>query len=115
MVNVHDYAHNLARALKESPENRAYQAARAKIKGNKAAEQMVADFHKKQLEIQTQALEGKEPTEEQKQALERLYNIIQTDPDVRDYLMAEQRLAVLLNDVQKIIADAIEVDIPLQQ
>ncbi|HEY8347754.1 MAG TPA: YlbF family regulator [Symbiobacteriaceae bacterium] len=114
MVNVYDYAHNLARALKECPENKAFQAARAKIKGKPAAEQMVADFHKKQLELQSQALQGKEPTEEQKEGLQRLYNIIQTDPDVREYLMAEQRLAVLLQDIQKIIADAIEADIPLK-
>lgn len=113
MVNVHDYAHNLARALKESPENRAFQAARAKIKGNKAAEQMLTDFHKKQLELQSLSLQGKEPTAEQKEALERLYNIIQTNLDVREYLMAEQRLGVLLQDVNKIIADAIDVDTSL--
>lgn len=108
MVNVHDYAHSLARALRESPENRAFQAARAKIKGNKAAEQMIADFHKKQLELQSMALQGKEPSAEQKEALERLYSVIHTDPDVREYLMAEHRLSVLLQDVNKIIADAIE-------
>lgn len=112
MVNVHDYAHSLARALKESPENRAFQAARSRIKGKAAAEKMVADFHQRQLELQSLALQGKEPSAEQKEGLERLYSIIQTDPDVRDFLMAEQRLGVLLNDVNKIIADAIEADTP---
>lgn len=111
MVNVYDYAHSLARALKEAPEYRAFQAARSRLKGKPAAEQMVKDFHKKQLELQTQAISGKEPTAEQKQALERLYAIVQGDVDVREYLMAEQRLGVILNDVYKILGEAIEVDL----
>lgn len=113
MVNVHDFAHSLARALRESPENRAFQAAKAKIKGRSAAEGMIADFHKKQLELQAQAMQGKEPSEEQKAALEQLYGVIQGDSDVREYLMAEQRLGVVLNDVNKIIAEAIEADAPM--
>lgn len=108
MINVHDYAHNLARALKECPENKAFQAAKAKIKGRESAERMIADFHQKQLELQSLALQGKEPPAEQQEALERLFGIIQGDPDVRDFIMAEQRLGVLLNDINKIIGEAIE-------
>lgn len=108
MINVHDYAHNLARALKESPEVRSLSVARAKINGNSAAEQMVADIHKRQLELQTYAMQGKEPPAEQQEALERLYGVIQGHADVRDYLMAEQRLGVLMNDIYKIIGNAID-------
>lgn len=111
MVNVYDYAHSLARALKECPEHKAFQAARGRLKGKPAAEQMVKDFHKKQLELQALALQGKEPTAGQKEALERLYAIIQGDVDVREYLMAEQRLSIILNDVYKILGEAIEVDL----
>jgi cell fate (sporulation/competence/biofilm development) regulator YlbF (YheA/YmcA/DUF963 family) len=113
MVNIHDFAHSLARALRDSPENKGFQAAKAKIKGKSGAERMIADFHKKQLELQTQAMQGKEPTQQQKDALEQLYGVIQGDPDVRDYLMAEQRLGVVLNDVNKIIAEAIDADVPM--
>ncbi|HYG57728.1 MAG TPA: YlbF family regulator [Symbiobacteriaceae bacterium] len=112
MVNVYDYAHSLARALKESQEYRAYQAARARIKAKPAAEEMVKDFHKKQLDLQALVLQGKEPSKEQKEALERLYGVIQGDADVRDYLAAEQRLSVILNDVYKILGEAIEVELP---
>lgn len=112
MVNVHDYAHSLARALKESPEHKAFQAARERIRGKAAAEQMVADFHKKQVELQTQALQGKEPTAEQKESLERLYGVLQGNPDVAAFLAAEQRLSVLLNDVYKILGDALDLDMP---
>lgn len=112
MVNVHDHAHTLARALKESAEYRAYAAAKARMKGNNTAEQMVADFHKKQLELQAQAVQGKEPTAEQKASLERLYGVIQGHSDARDFILAEQRLGVLLNDVYKIIGQAVDLEAP---
>jgi len=113
MINVHDYAHNLARALKGSPEVRSYSTAKAKIKGNSVAEQMIGDIHKRQLELQTLPMQGKEPSAEQKAALEGLYGVIQGHADVRDYLMAEQRLGVLMSDIYKIIGDAIELDLNL--
>lgn len=112
MVNVHDYAHNLARALKDAPEYQEYQTAKSKIKGKSTAEKMVADFHKKQLELQSVLLQGKEPSAEQQEALQRLYGIIQGDADVREYLAAEQRLGTLLNDIYKIIGEAVDFDLP---
>lgn len=114
MVNVHDYAHSLARALKESPEHRAFQDARTRIKGKASAEKMIADFHQKQVDLQSQALQGKEPTEQQKQALQQLYAVISGDPDAAQYLMAEQRLTILLNDIYKIIGDALDIPAPGQ-
>ncbi len=112
MVNVYDHAHSLARALKESQEYRSFQAAREKIKGKPAAEKMIADFHKRQMELQTQVLQGKELTPEQKEGLERLYSVLVQDLDIRDYLVAEQRLGTLLSDVYKIIGEAVDVDLP---
>ncbi|MBY6274660.1 MAG: hypothetical protein CWE10_00355 [Symbiobacterium thermophilum] len=112
MVNVYDHAHSLARALKESQEYKSFQAAREKIKGKPAAEQMIADFHKRQMELQAEVLQGKELTQEQKEGLERLYNVLIQDLDIRDYLMAEQRLGTLLSDVYKIIGEAVDVDLP---
>jgi len=110
MVNVHDYAHNLARALKDSPEVRSFATAKAKIKGNQTAEQMVGDIHKRQLDLQTLAMQGKEPSPQQKEALEQLFAVVQGHSDVRDYLMAEQRLGILMNDIYKIIGGAIDLD-----
>lgn len=111
MINVHDYAHSLARALKDSPEYKAFQGAKQRVKGNATAESMIADFHKKQYEAQLVMMEGKELPAAQKEALERLYGVIQGHADVRDFLMAEQRLSVLLNDVFKIIGDAVELEL----
>jgi cell fate (sporulation/competence/biofilm development) regulator YlbF (YheA/YmcA/DUF963 family) len=110
MVNVYDYAHNLAKALKDSEESRAYQQALAKIKGRTALESMLRDFHQKQFELQAQIYEGKEPTSEQKGALERLYTVIAQNPDAAAFLSAEQRLGNLMNDIIKIVGEAVEME-----
>jgi cell fate (sporulation/competence/biofilm development) regulator YlbF (YheA/YmcA/DUF963 family) len=111
MVNIYDYAHNLARALKECPENQAFQAAREKIKAKPAVQNMIADLQRKRLELQAQAMEGKEPSKQQQEALERLFGIAQQDPDAREFLMAEQRFMVIMNDINKIIAEAIDPEL----
>lgn len=115
MVNVHDYAHSLARALRECPENKAFQAAKSRIKGKSAAENMIADFHKRQMELQAQVLQGKELTPEQQDGLQKLYAVLAQDADIRDYLMAEQRLGTLMGDVYKIVGEAVEMDLPFAQ
>lgn len=112
MVNVYDYAHSLARALKDSEEYKAFQSARDRLKSRPAAEEMVRDFHKKQLDLQTLIYQGKEPSREQKEALERLAAIVQGDSVARDFLLAEQRFGVIIQDVYKILGDAIDMDVP---
>ncbi len=111
MVNVHDYAHSLARALRDSPEHKALATARQRVKGNATAEQMIKDYHNKQLEMQAEVLQGKEPSQAQQEALQRLLTIIQGSADVRDYLQAEARLGTLLNDIYKILGEAVELDL----
>lgn len=112
MVNVHDYAHSLARALKQSGEYQGYAAAKRRLDSNQSAQQMVADFHKKQIELQAAILQGGKPSDAQQEALERLYTVIQGSADARDYLAAEQRLATILNDIYRIIGEAVDLQLP---
>lgn len=110
MVNVHDYAHNLARALKECPDYKLYAAARKKLESNAAGKKMVEDLHQRQMEVQASLLQGKEPSQQQQDAMQKLAATASSLPDVREYLMAEQRLGTLLNDVYKIISDAVDFE-----
>lgn len=110
MVNVYDYAHNLAKALKGSEEAQAYRQALSRIKGRSAVESMLRDFHQKQFELQAQVFQGKEPTESQKGALEKLYGVIAQNPEAAAFLMAEQRLGNLMNDIMKIVGEAVEME-----
>jgi cell fate (sporulation/competence/biofilm development) regulator YlbF (YheA/YmcA/DUF963 family) len=112
IMNVYDLAHNLARGLNTSPEYKNYQEALSKIKGDKEKENLLADFRKKQMEIQALQLMGKEVPKEKMDELHKAMEILSFHPVIKEYLEAEFRLGRVLSDVQKIIADAVELWYP---
>lgn len=106
-MNVYDKAHELARTLKVSPEVMEYKRALEKINGSETNKKMVEDFRKKQMEIYTLQMQGKEPSKEQKDGIENLYRIISLNPDVREYLEAEAKFSTIWQDILEIIGDAV--------
>lgn len=71
---------------------------------------MIRDIRTRQLEVQAMQLAGKEPDKEKEAQLERLYDLLTYHPAAREYLEAEYRLARLLGDVTRIIAEAVELE-----
>ena len=109
---IYDKAHELAKALKFSPEYRQFKEAREKIGHNQESQKILADFHTKQLEIQTMQMMGKEIPAEKMRELEKMSEILNYHPSVRDYLQAEYRLAQIMADIHKIIGEALDLEMP---
>lgn len=108
-MNVYDLTHNLARGLKASPEYKKYQEALCKIKGNKEKEELLLDLRKKQMEIQTLQMMGKEVPKEKMAELEKVSEILNFHPAIKEFLEAEYYLGRILADIQKIIAESVEL------
>lgn len=106
-MEVYDRAHELARALSRSEEYGDYRLAKAKLESNETNLEMLRDFRQRQLQLEMALLAGKEPEPSLRQALEESYRIISLNPSITAYLAAEERLARLLADIQKILFDAI--------
>ncbi|NLC10849.1 MAG: YlbF family regulator [Firmicutes bacterium] len=104
-MNVYDRAHALARAIKESPQLKKYQEAKERLDKDSAAKEMLTDFRKKQMEMQKQKLSGLEISEEQKERLSKLYEIINMNLTVKNFLGAENQLLVMVQDIYKIIGE----------
>lgn len=64
MMNGYDYAHNLANALKESPEYKEYSNAKKMVDSNRKDKAMFEDFKEKVIEIQMAEMIGQEIEEE---------------------------------------------------
>lgn len=109
-MNVYDKAHELARALKESKEFNDFKAAKENIEKDPKTKEMVYDFKKKQFELQTEHLSGKEPDKEKVANLHNLYNILVTNSDISKYFEAEYRFSQMISDVYKIIGEAVEMN-----
>jgi cell fate (sporulation/competence/biofilm development) regulator YlbF (YheA/YmcA/DUF963 family) len=109
---IYDKAHELANALKFSPEYRQFKEAKEKATRNPDAEKILNDFHLKQLEIQTMQMMGQEIPPEKMREYEKMGELLSMYPSLRDYLQAEFRLMQIMTDIQKILAQALEMELP---
>jgi cell fate (sporulation/competence/biofilm development) regulator YlbF (YheA/YmcA/DUF963 family) len=105
-MNVYDKAYELARALKDSPEAKEWAEANAALAGDPDAKRMLDDFRKRQMDAERAMLEGKELPQEEKDKLNKLYEVLLLHGGIRRVLDAERRLAQLWADTQKIVGEA---------
>lgn len=109
-MNPYDLAHQLARALKESQEYREYKQAKANMDLDDDKKKMIEDYRQKQMEIHKRQIMGEKVDEAEVQKLHYLFNILTMDDQIKYLVEAEMRLARLLNDIYKIIEDAIKLE-----
>lgn len=109
-MNVYDLAHELARALSQCPEYREFSRAKEELEKDIQAKNMLKDLRARQLEVEALKLSGK-PVEDAQKNLENLYNIVSYNSLLRQYLEAEAKFAVLMADIQGIIARAVGLDL----
>jgi cell fate (sporulation/competence/biofilm development) regulator YlbF (YheA/YmcA/DUF963 family) len=108
-MNVYDKVNELAKVLKTTPEVMEFKNANDKIKLNEANKKIVDNFREKQMEMYTLQMQGKEPTKEQLEITSSLWNIANSNSEVRDYFEAEMKFSRLWEDIMKILGDAVGI------
>ncbi len=106
-------AHQLAQEIRNSEEYRSFIDAKEILKNDEANYRIIRDFQMKQMEVQQAQLFGLDVSEEKMQEMERLYSLLSLNPDAREYLEAEFKISRLINDVQRIIGEAIIDALPI--
>ncbi|HHX93157.1 MAG TPA: YlbF family regulator [Clostridiales bacterium] len=110
MQNIHDVAHELARALKDSEQYRHYKEMKEKISQNEELTAMINDFQEKNMAIQTQQmLEGK-LSEEMMEQVQALYQIVMADPLAAQYIQSEVAFTQIVSDIYGIIGEVIRFE-----
>jgi cell fate (sporulation/competence/biofilm development) regulator YlbF (YheA/YmcA/DUF963 family) len=109
-MNVHDEAHNLARAIKESPEYKEYTRLKDDASRNEELAAMLNDFQAKQFEIQAKVVLGEEMNPELMEQIQSLSQVLMKDPLAFQYLQAMQRFSLLVNYVYSILGEVIKFD-----
>lgn len=105
-MNPHDAAHALVKALRESSDFKDLKTAQEALKADPSARNMLSDFRREQLNVEKQQFSGVEISKEQQEKLEKLYEVINMNMLVKNFLQAEYRVAVILQDIHKIIGEA---------
>ncbi len=97
----------LADSLVESNEYQKLVKARKSVESHQAAKVMLRDFHKKQMDLQQQQMEGKPVSENQADELRKLYEVLSINPYIRELFEAEFAFSGLMMEVQDIISKAL--------
>lgn len=73
---------------------------------------MIEDFRKLHVKMYQEKVSKGDVSEETKNEVTKFLGIIQLNPEVSNFIVAEQKFSILFDDVMKIINEAIGIDIP---
>lgn len=112
-MNPYDQAHALARALKESEEYAEYMRLKQVAYDDSTNKALLDEYKRLQFRMQARLASGENMPEEDLQRLQQIGALLQFNPDVSAYLMAEFRFQRMLSDIFKILADVAGVDLDM--
>ncbi|RCX17308.1 cell fate (sporulation/competence/biofilm development) regulator YlbF (YheA/YmcA/DUF963 family) [Fontibacillus phaseoli] len=107
-MNIYDKANELAKALKESTEVTEITAAMKLVDADPESKVMLENFRIRQNELQQQMMTGEMPSPEEMEKMEKLFEVLSMNLNIRRLFDAERRLSVIIQDVNKIITDSLQ-------
>jgi len=108
-MNVYDSAHNLSKAIKESDAYKDYANAKNNLESNKSLNESFMDFKKRESDLRASMIGGKKPDEKEIEELNKLFGVLSKDPLCSEYFRAEGLYRQLLDDLSKILAEAMQI------
>ena len=106
-MNVYDEAHGLARAIKESNEFREFDRMRKEVEQDADVSQMLGELQKLQIELQTAQMTGNQPDADMMSRMQSLSTMLATKPLAAKFMQTEAAFSVMMNDVFRIIGEAV--------
>lgn len=103
MPNIYDLAHGLAKGLKESEEFKTLKVAQEQMEAEETSKKMFNDFRQTQMDMQMKQMQGQEISQEEMEKANQLFETIKLNPAISSLLDSEQRLSVIIEDINKII------------
>jgi cell fate (sporulation/competence/biofilm development) regulator YlbF (YheA/YmcA/DUF963 family) len=107
IMSIHDKAHELAKAIKESTEVADITNAMKLVETDPEAKAMLDNFRNGQMELQQRMMSGDMPPQEEMEKMEKLFEVLNMNLGIRRLFDAERRLSVVIEDVNKIITESL--------
>ncbi len=105
---IHDKAHELVRALRQSREHAALLEAATALRQDPATLKMFLDFRRAELEYETKLMTGTDADPVEAERLNKRREIVFLNSLIRDYVEREIRFGTIFSDVQRIINGAVQ-------
>ncbi|MFD1886248.1 YlbF family regulator [Paenibacillus wenxiniae] len=107
MTNIYDKANELSSAIRNSKEVTDITAAMQLIEADPESKRMLDDFRARQIEVQQRMMSGDMPNPEEMEQMEKLFEVLNLNLNIRRLFDAEQRLSTIIEDINKIITDSL--------
>ncbi len=107
MTNIYDKANELSSAIRNSKEVADITAAMQLIEADPESKRMLDDFRARQIEVQQRMMSGDMPNPEEMEQMEKLFEVLNLNLNIRRLFDAEQRLSTIIEDINKIITDSL--------
>lgn len=110
-MNPYDQAQVLAGVLRRSEEYAAYRRAKEKAFASEANVKLIRRYKKEQFRAQAAVMSGDGIAQETQEELRRMGNVVQFNRDVSEFLQAEYRVNQMMNEIFRILGQAVELDL----
>lgn len=107
-VNLHDAANDLEKAIRNSSEYAELQKMFSAVQADEQARQMFGNFRNIQMQLQQKQMMGEDISEQEVQQAQQLITLVQQHELISGLMEAEQRMSVIINDLNQIIMKPLE-------
>lgn len=108
MANVYDKAYELKREIEETAEFKELVALHEEVERDDIAKKLLENFRNLQIDLQKKQMQGIQITEEDAIEAQRQFEAVQQHELISKLMNAEQRLSIVITDINKIITEPLE-------
>ncbi|MFO1442745.1 YlbF family regulator [Bacillus sp. Bva_UNVM-123] len=107
-VNLYDSAYELEKAIRQSNEFNSLKQAYEEVNADPTAKQLFENFRNIQMQLQQKQMMGQNISEQEVQQAQQTVALVQQNPKIARLMEAEQRLSMMIGELNKIIMRPLE-------
>lgn len=109
-MDIYEEAAKLAEHIHDSEQAENYRKLKEEVLKDPNSRKMVEYYKELQAEAQKKILGGSEPPKELMEKISKMGEVLNFNPQITEFFVAEYNLRTLAHDMLKIIADACDLD-----
>ncbi|WP_163101715.1 YlbF family regulator [Peribacillus alkalitolerans] len=107
-VNLYDVAYEMERAIRQSKEYKELKGLYDQVNADPSASKMFENFRNIQMNLQQKQMMGQEITQEEIEQAQKMVALVQQHPSISKLMESEQRMSMLIAEMNKIIMKPLE-------
>lgn len=107
-INLYDQANELESAMRQSEEFLQLKKMYDEVNNDESASKMFENFRNIQMTLQQKQMSGEEISQEEVEQAQKTAQLVQQHEKIAKLMEAEQRMSMVINDLNKVIMKPLE-------